>query len=112
MKNITLVLCLLFANQAWSFTKLDLCEIHGFFQGNNEDFLSDLASSYLYEDGFIVNSQCDTLRLAGFNVAKKGQQANRGAWSSNELETIKKMNQFKRQIIGSILQNSNIKVEQ
>jgi hypothetical protein len=109
MKKIALIIVFL-SSPAWGFTKFDVCEIHGFFQGNNEEFLSDLSSFYLYEDGFIVDSQCNTLRLAGFKTARKGMENNRTPWTKSELEIIKKMNLFKKKVIASILESSSVEV--
>ncbi len=105
--NKLLPIIFLLPSLAFADSKFDLCEITGYFQGNQERFLEDLASFHLYEDGFIADSQCDILRQSGFKTGSKQS----GPWSESELKTIQKANYFKKRVLTSTLKSSGIVVK-
>ncbi|WP_144776831.1 hypothetical protein [Marinobacter maritimus] len=97
-----------------TFTRLELCEIGGYFDALDRSLLEDLARAQISisfpESGLeFFSGPCVTAKEHGYGV---GQKASRNAvdYDQAEFETLNNATLFHSQILTSILEQAGLKV--
>ena len=97
-----------------TFTKLDLCEIGGFYNALGQPFLEELARAQIYSSfpsaGFeFFAGPCVTATAYGRGVGEKSSKAS-DDYSQRELEILHKSMRFKDLILRAVLRQADFNV--
>lgn len=110
-KLLGVALVLLSTNSfATTFTKLDLCEILGYHQGYQDDFIANMVFEALSDSSLLFDSQCKALRQHSFNITREHSKTGDAKLLQSNESLVRKANRFSSEIYRSILNDSGIEI--